>query len=108
MKLIGSLSWGGILGAAAVLLHNAYVPFGLVLALLGSGIGIWLIGRAWGMRRYKVVSAIGWAFVILRGGTPSIGGELLVQGNFAGNALVVGGFVMLVIAIATPGHSVNP
>jgi hypothetical protein len=99
MKLIGSLIWGGILGAAAVLLHNAYVPFGLVLALLGSGIGIWLIGRSWGLRRYKFLSAIGWAAVALRGGTPSVGGELLVQGNFAGNALVVGGFAMLAIAV---------
>jgi hypothetical protein len=59
------------------------------------------------MRRYKIMSAISWALVALQGGTPSIGGELLVQGNFAGNALVVGGFAMLVIAIATPGHSVN-
>jgi hypothetical protein len=108
MKLIGSLIWGGILGAAAVLLHSAYVPFGLILALLGSGIGIWLIGRMWGLRRYKVISAMSWALVALRAGSPSVGGELLVQGNFAGNALVVGGFAMLVTAIATPGHSVNP
>jgi hypothetical protein len=99
MKLIGSLIWGGILGAAAVLLHSAYVPFGLILALLGSGVGIWLIGRAWGMRRYKVLAAIVWALVALRGGTPGIGGELLVQGNFAGNALVVGGFAMLLFTI---------
>jgi hypothetical protein len=99
MKFIGSFIWGGILGTAAVLLHSAYVPVGLVLALLGSGIGIWLIGRAWGMRRYKVISAIGWVLVALRAATPSIGGELLVQGNFAGNALVVGGFVMLVLTV---------
>ena len=99
MKLIGSLIWGGILGAAAVLLHSAFVPFGLVLALLGSGIGIWLIGRAWGMRRYKLVSAVGWALVVLQAGTPSMGGELLVQGNFAGDAFVLGGFAMLVLTI---------
>jgi hypothetical protein len=99
MKLIGSLIWGGILGAAAVLLHSAYVPVGLVLALLGSGLGIWLIGGSWGLRRYKFLSAIGWAVVALRAGTPNVGGELLVQGNFAGNALVVGGFAMLVIAV---------
>jgi hypothetical protein len=101
MKLFGSLLWGGILGAAAVLLHSSYVPFGVLLALLGSGIGIWLIGRAWGMRRYKVLAAIGWALVTLRGGSPGVGGELLVQGNFAGNALVVAGFIMLAIAVTT-------
>lgn len=101
MKLFGSLAWGGILGAAAVLLHSAYVPFGVLLALLGSGVGIWLLGRAWGMRRYKVLAAIGWSLMTLRGGSPGVGGELLVQGNFAGNALVVAGFAMLVIAITT-------
>lgn len=99
MKLIGSLIWGGILGGAAVLLHAAYVPAGLLLAWLGSAIGIWLIGRRWGMRRYKFAAAIGWAVVVLRAATPSIGGELLVQGNFAGNALVIGGFAMLVISV---------
>jgi hypothetical protein len=101
MKLFGSFLWGGILGAAAVLLHSAYVPFGILLALLGSGIGIWLVGRAWGLRRYKVLAAIGWAIVTWRGGSPGVGGELLVQGNFAGNALVVGGFIMLVFVIAS-------
>ena len=101
MKLVGSFLWGGILGIAAVLLHNAYVPFGIALALLGSGIGIWLLGKAWGMRRYRVLAAIAWALMTLRGGSPGAGGELLVQGNFAGNALVVAGFAMLVIAVTT-------
>lgn len=101
MKLVGSLLWGGILGAAAVLLHSAYVPLGLLLALLGSAVGIWLIGREWGMRRYKVLAAIAWAFMTLRAGSPGVGGELLLQGNFTGNALVVAGFAMLVIAVTT-------
>lgn len=83
-----------------MLLHDAYVPFGLILALLGSGVGIWLVGRAWGMRRYKVLAAIGWVLATLRGGSPGVGGELLVQGNFTGNALVVGGFAMLIFVAA--------
>lgn len=101
MKLLGSFLWGGILGAAAVLLHSAYVPIGVLLALLGSGVGIWLLGRAWGLRRYKVLAAIAWALVTLRAGSPGVGGELLVQGNFAGNALVVAGLAMLLIAVMT-------
>ncbi len=101
MKLVGSFLWGGILGAAAVLLHSAYVPFGVLLALLGSGVGIWLLGRAWGLRRYKVLAGLAWAFMTLRAGSPGVGGELLVQGNFAGNALVVAGVAMLVIAVTT-------
>lgn len=101
MKLVGSLVWGTILGAAAVLLHGAYVPFGLILALLGSGTGIWLLGRAWGMRRYKILAAIGWALAVLIGGSPGVGGELLVQGNFSGNALVIAGLAVLVLAVVS-------
>jgi hypothetical protein len=101
MRAFGSLLWGAILGAAAVLLHSAFVPFGVLLALLGSGVGIWLIGRAWGARRYKVLAGFGWAFMTWRGGAPGVGGEILVQGNFAGNALVVAGFAMLIVAVAT-------
>lgn len=52
------------------------------------------------MRRYKVLAAIGWALVALRGSLPGIGGELLIQGNFAGNALVVAGFAMLIFSVA--------
>lgn len=99
MRLVGALLWGAILGGAAVLLHGAFVPFGLILSLLGSGIGIWLVGRHWGSRRYKVLAAIGWVFITFLGASPGIGGELLVEGNFAGNALVVGGFATLVVAV---------
>jgi len=102
MRLVGSFVWGAILGVAAVLLHDAYVPFGLILALLGSGVGIWLLGRAWGLRRYKILASIGWALAVLIGGTPGVGGELLVQGNFAGNALVIAGLATIVFAVIAP------
>lgn len=102
MRLIASFLWGGVLGAAAVLLHDAYAPLGLILALIGSGVGIWLLGRKWGLRRYKVFACIGWSLAILIGGKPGVGGELLVQGNFAGNALVLGGLGVLVLAVVAP------
>ncbi len=97
MKLLGSIIWGLLLGAAAVLLHDAYLPFGLILALLGSSIGVWLVGRLWGRRRYKLATVVAWFALVLRAGTLGIGNELLVQGNFSGNALVVGGFLILLI-----------
>lgn len=100
MKLILSLVYGVILGAAAVLLHNAYQPWGLILSLLGTGIGIWLIGRAWGLRRYKFFAALAWCAVFLRAGTLGIGGELLVLGNSMGNALMIGGLVTLIVTVS--------
>ena len=100
MKLLGSMIWGLLLGAAAVLLHDAYLPFGLILALLGSSIGVWLVGRLWGRRRYKLMTVVAWVAVVLRAGTLGTGNELLVQGNFSGNALVVGGFLILLVVAA--------
>lgn len=97
MKFLASAIWGLILAAAAVLLHDAYLPFGLILALLGSSIGVWLVGRLWGRRRYKLATVAAWFVLVLRAGTLGTGNELLVQGNFSGNALVVGGFFILLI-----------
>ncbi len=100
MKYFGSLIWGAVLGAAAVMIHNAVSPFGLILAVLGTGVGVWLEGKAGGMRRYKVLASIAWAYVALRGGTSGVGGELLVQGNFAGNTLIYAGVATLALSIA--------
>ncbi|MFZ2228087.1 MAG: hypothetical protein WA090_09570 [Candidatus Nanopelagicaceae bacterium] len=97
MKLLASLVWGIVLGAAAVLLHDAYVPFGLAIAILGSSIGVWLLGRLWGRRRYKVATVFAWLVLVLRAGSLGVGNELLVQGNITGNALVVGGFLGLLV-----------
>ena len=51
------------------------------------------------MRRFKVLAALVWAYVALRGGTSGIGGELLVQGNVAGNTLIYAGVATLAFAI---------
>lgn len=99
MKLIASLLWGVVLGTAATFLHSSYAPFGLLLALVGSALGVWMIGRAWGKRYFKVFSMIGWFLIVIRGSTLGVGGELLVQGNWAGNALVVGGLIGLLISV---------
>ena len=98
MRVILSLLAGTILGAAAVLLHNAYQPWGLVLSLVGTGVGIWLIGRAWGLKRYKFLAALAWFAVFLRAMTLGIGGELLVLGNSMGNALMIGSFLTLIMS----------
>jgi hypothetical protein len=100
MRIILSLVYGFVLGAAAVLLHNAYQPWGLALSLIGSGLGIWLIGRAWGLRRYKFLAAFTWCALIFIASKPGVGGEILVLGNSMGNALVIGGFFTLCIAVS--------
>ncbi len=105
MKLIASILWGVVLGTAAIFLHSAYSPFGLVLALLGSSIGVWMIGRAWGKRYFKVLSMIGWFVIVIRASTLGVGGELLVQGDWEGNTLVVGGLISMLISVTLRANS---
>jgi len=100
MRALYSLLSGVILGVAAVLLHNAYQPWGMALSLLGTGVGVWLIGRIWGYRRYKFLAALAWVVIFVRAGTLGVGGELLVQGNSMGNALMIGGFFTLIVVIS--------
>ncbi len=101
MKALVSVFLGVAFGACSVLLHNAFVPGGLILSLLGSGVGIWLIGRGWARRRYKAIAAISWFLIVLRAGVLGVGNELLVEGNAMGNTLVLAGVVMLLFATAS-------
>ncbi|MBC7463753.1 MAG: hypothetical protein H7227_05800 [Actinobacteria bacterium] len=102
MKLLGSFISGIALGTAAVFLHDVKFPFGLALVLIGSGTGIWMLGRAFAKKRYKFAAIIGWIGIVLNASAPGVGNELLVQGNTAGNALILGGFVTLVLAFLAP------
>lgn len=101
MKYLASLAWGVVLGTAAVLLHNAYQPFGLILSLLATGVGIWMVGIAWGKRHLKVIVTFGWFLIVLRATSLGVGNELLVQGNWNGNALLLVGVVTTLFAVAT-------
>jgi hypothetical protein len=100
MRLVASLGWGVVLGTSAVFLHSSYQPFGLLLALLGSAVGVWMIGRAWGKRYLKVLTMVGWFAIVIRASTLGVGSELLVQGNLMGNALVVGGLLSMLISVS--------
>ena len=89
MKFVASLLWGIILGIAAVLLHDVKYPFGLLITLIGSSTGIWILGRAFGKKIFKFLGIVGWIGVVLNAAAPGVGNELLVQGNTAGSALVL-------------------
>ena len=102
MKWIASFLGGAILGISSIALHNAFLPFGLVVCLLGTWLGISLIAKAYGNRKYKITAAIGWVLIVLRASVPGVGGELLVEGNFAGNTLVIAGIALVVAAIFIP------
>lgn len=102
MILIYAAIIGALLGASATLLHLLLFPLGLILALIASVVGIWAIGRSWRLRKYKVIAAIAWLFVVVQGATVGVGGELLIQGDLAGSLLLIFGTFSLVLAIFLP------
>ena len=102
MKYLYSLIFGAFVGFTAVILHNAWQPLGFVLALLVTYLGIKLLGMKFYYRRFKVIAAASWLFIVLRAGNPGVGDELLIYGNSYGNLFLLLGFTAAVLAVVTP------
>ena len=102
MKFIYAGLVGAVLGASATLLHLLLFPLGLILGLVTTVVGIWAIGRAWRLRKFKVGAAGTWLAVVVQGATLGVGGELLIQGDLAGSLLILLGTFSLVLAVFLP------
>jgi uncharacterized membrane protein YeaQ/YmgE (transglycosylase-associated protein family) len=105
MKYLLSLIFGSFVGFTAVILHNAWQPLGLILALAVTYLGIKLLGIRYYFRRFKVFATAAWLFVVLRAGNPGVGDELLIYGNTYGNLFLILGFIAAVIAVAIPNST---
>lgn len=104
MKFFSSVAVGVASGAAAVFLHLVFPPFGIALSVLGSFTAIWIVGRKYGKRFYKIVSAIAWMVIFSRAATFGSGKEILIQGDTLGNNFLMLAFLALVIAVALPAN----
>jgi len=102
MRYLYSLLLGLALGASSVFIYSFLPPFGLILSIAATCIGIWAAGRLWGKRVYRFIAAAAWGFVILRAGFPGVNEEYLIQGSAIGVSLINFGFIAVVIAILTP------
>lgn len=102
MRYFYSLLLGSALGASSVFIYSLYPPFGLILSIVASALGIWSAGRMWGRRSFKFVAALAWGFVVLRAGFPGVNEEYLIQGSAIGVSLINFGFIAVVIAILMP------
>ena len=93
-----------IIGAAsavvAILIHQTLPPFGVIAGLIFTYTAIWLVGRKFAARKYKVYAAIGWTFAMLRAATFGAGQELLVQGDGVGTSILLIGIFVAFAAIA--------
>ena len=102
MKYLNSIIFGAFLGFTATILHNAWQPAGLIASLMVTYLGIKLLGIKYYFKRFKLLCAISWLTVVLRGSTVGLGGELLIYGNTFGNLFLLLGFLTLVLAVLLP------
>ena len=99
LRVIAALFFGAIIGFIGVVLHNAFQPVGILLALLTTAIGINFAGQLFGARRYKLIAAIAWLAVALRAGTYGMSSEILIISNLYGNIFLLGGLLVAFIAV---------
>ena len=99
LNAIGALFFGAVIGFLGVILHNSFEPFGIILALLTTGIGISFAGQLFGSQKYKLIAAIAWIAVVLRAGTYGVSHEILIISNLYGNIFLLGGLLVAFIAV---------
>ena len=104
MKLISAFAVGMASGVAAIFLHHFAPPFGISVAIAGTFVAIWAIGRTFGKRIYKLVAAASWIAIFWRGASLGVGNELFIQGDRLGNIFLLGSVIALILAVALPAN----
>lgn len=89
---------GVLIGAASVLVHNLWPPFGLIFVILAIFVGIRLVGKTWGGRAVRIFATFGWTLVVTRAGTIGNGDEILILGNNIGNFFIFLGLISAILA----------
>ena len=104
MPWLISLLVGAITGAAAVLLHLALSPVGLIISVLGTFTSTWALGRVFGSRKYKAMAGVSWSLVFWQGAKFGVGNEILIQGDNLGTGLLFFGAIAIISAITLPAR----
>ena len=104
MKYLLSIVAGVITAVAATFIHKFAPPFGITISILGTFTALWVIGRIYAGRRFKVIAAIGWITIFFQAASFGVGKELLIQGDNLGNSFFFLSFAALLIAIAFPAN----
>ena len=104
MKLLNALVVGIASGVAAIFLHHFAPPFGISIAIAGTFVAIWAVGRTFGKRIYKFVAAASWIAIFWRGASLGVGNELFIQGDRLGNIFLLGSVIALILAVALPAN----
>ena len=99
LNAIGALVFGAVIGFIGVILHNAFEPIGILLALLTTAVGINFSGQLFDAQKYKLITALAWLAVALRAGTYGASDEILIVSNLYGNIFLLGGLLVAFIAV---------
>jgi hypothetical protein len=102
MKSLLALVIGLATGVSAILLHLAFPPFGLALAVAGTFTALWALGRYFGSRIYKSLAAAAWFAIFWQGAKYGVGNEILIQGDNLGTAFTFLGTLAIFIAVVLP------
>jgi hypothetical protein len=99
LNAIGALFYGAVIGFLGVILQNSFQPFGILLALLTTAVGVNFAGQLFGAKKYKLIATVAWLAVALRAGSYGVSHEILIISNVYGNIFLLGGLFVAFIAI---------
>ena len=95
---VALLAVGAAAGLATVLLHQR--GWGLALGLAAAAATTLALPRGWWSR---VAFMLGWMGAVVWAMMPRSEGDYLIPANASGYAVLVGSFVVLLVALATSG-----
>lgn len=98
---IAAILFGLLSGALATFVHFAFVPVGLIVALVGSFVCSMLIRAYAGSKVDILLFAIAWTLVVYRGGT-NASEEILIMANTPGYTLLYLGPVLVFFPLVLP------
>lgn len=96
LSALGAFIFGGLISFIGVVLHNSIQPFGILLALITTAVGISFAGQVFGARKFKFIAVIAWLVVALRAGSYGLSHEILIISNLYGNTFLFGGFLIAI------------
>ena len=102
IKALLAFIWGGFVGLAGTVFHNAFVPFGFFFAMVSIAVGIWAVGRMTYSRRYKLIAVAGLLVIVLKGAISGTGNEILILSNATGTLFLIFGTLIAVLMALRP------
>lgn len=102
LNILRAIFVGSFLAIIGVLFHNSFIPLGLIIALLESGIGFYYFAKYYKGRLVHLIAFFAWIFMVYRAASFGVSQEILIEGNLSGFIFFLGGmfgnFIGLVVA----------